>query len=173
MCGINSADIDLAVRLGSLPDSSMVATRVGGVRRVVCGSPSYFSAHGIPRTPADLADLTCVTFANHLARARLGRSHRDRKISLRRRVQDAVLMSTRRRQRLMPRSPGLVLPTSCLIRSPNHREGKLRIVLTDYEPEPMPLHLAHAGQGLLLLKMRSFLEYAAPRLRKSPRKRPK
>ena len=42
----------------------MVATRVGGVRRVVCGSPSYFSAHGIPRTPADLADLTCVTFAN-------------------------------------------------------------------------------------------------------------
>jgi DNA-binding transcriptional LysR family regulator len=64
LCGINSADIDLAVRLGSLPDSSMVATRVGRVRRVVCGSPSYFSAHGIPRTPADLADLTCVTFAN-------------------------------------------------------------------------------------------------------------
>lgn len=67
----------------------------------------------------------------------------------------------------MPRSPGLVLPT-VLSGRPSHREGKLRIVLTDYEPEPMPVHLAHAGQGLLPLKMRSFLEYAAPRLRKSP-----
>ena len=65
--------IDLAVRLGTLPDSSMVATRVGFVRRVVCGSPSYFAAHGTPKTPADLADLTCVTFAD-LAADRLGRS---------------------------------------------------------------------------------------------------
>jgi DNA-binding transcriptional LysR family regulator len=46
-------------------------------------------------------------------------------------------------------------------------EGKLRVVLKDFEPEPLPVSLIHAGQGLLPLKMRSFLEFAAPRLRKS------
>ncbi len=55
--------IDMAVRIGALADSSMVATRVGHVRRIVCGSPDYFASHGVPRTPDDLAQLTCVTFS--------------------------------------------------------------------------------------------------------------
>ena len=46
-------------------------------------------------------------------------------------------------------------------------EGKLQVVLQEFEPEPMPVHLIHAAQGRLPLKMRSFLEFAAPRLRKS------
>src|ERR1700759_795391 len=56
--------IDAAVRIGKLPDSGMIATRLGSVRRVICGSPGYFKANGVPRTPDDLAALTCVTFAN-------------------------------------------------------------------------------------------------------------
>ena len=46
-------------------------------------------------------------------------------------------------------------------------EGKLQVVLQEFEPEPLPVHLLHAAQGRLPLKMRSFLEFAAPRLRKS------
>jgi DNA-binding transcriptional LysR family regulator len=46
-------------------------------------------------------------------------------------------------------------------------EGKPKVVLRDYEPEPIPLHLVHAGQALLPLKMRRFMEFAASRLRKS------
>jgi DNA-binding transcriptional LysR family regulator len=46
-------------------------------------------------------------------------------------------------------------------------EGKLQVVLQEFEPEPLPVHLIHAAQGRLPLKMRSFLEFAAPRLRKS------
>jgi len=53
---------DLAVRVGALPDSTLIATKVGEIRRVVCGSPDYFAAHGVPKTPADLADHMCVTF---------------------------------------------------------------------------------------------------------------
>ena len=45
-------------------------------------------------------------------------------------------------------------------------QGLLRIVLTDFEPDPMPVHLIHAGQGLVPRKLRSFIEFAAPRLRK-------
>ena len=46
-------------------------------------------------------------------------------------------------------------------------EGKLQVVLQEFEPEPLPVHLLHAAQGRLPLKMRSFLEFAAPLLRKS------
>jgi hypothetical protein len=61
---INIVDehIDLAVRLGMLPDSTLVATKVGEIRRVVCGSPDYFAAHGVPKRPEDLAEHMCVTF---------------------------------------------------------------------------------------------------------------
>src|ERR1700753_3817003 len=62
---INIVDehIDLAVRVGALPDSTLVATKVGEIRRVVCGRPDYFAAHGVPKTPADLAEHMCVTFS--------------------------------------------------------------------------------------------------------------
>ena len=54
--------IDIAVRIGALADSALVATQVGTVRNVVCGSPAYFAAHGVPQRPEDLAALTAVTF---------------------------------------------------------------------------------------------------------------
>ena len=54
--------VDLAVRIGELPDSSLVATRVGPIRRVVCASPAYFAARGTPRDPGDLSDHDCITF---------------------------------------------------------------------------------------------------------------
>ena len=54
--------IDIAVRIGALADSAFVAANVGSVRRVVCGSPAYFAAHGVPRKPEDLSALTAVTF---------------------------------------------------------------------------------------------------------------
>jgi DNA-binding transcriptional LysR family regulator len=54
--------IDLAVRVGALPDSTLVATKVDEIRRVVCGSPTYFAAHGTPKSPEDLIDHMCVTF---------------------------------------------------------------------------------------------------------------
>ena len=146
----------------------MVATRVGGVRRVVCGSPSYFSAHGIPRTPADLADLTCVTFANLATGTSWSFASRSKDLA----------WAPRPRCRLNVNTAEAAIDAAIAGIGTTHvlsyqvaqaiSDGKLRIVLTDYEPEPMPAHLVHAGQGLLPLKMRSFLEYAAPRLRKSP-----
>ena len=54
--------VDMAVRIGDLPDSSMVATRIGSMRTVVCASPKLLAAHGIPRAPEDLAGLPSVSF---------------------------------------------------------------------------------------------------------------
>ena len=54
--------IDVALRIGALPDSALLATRVGEVRRIVCASPSYLAAKGVPQIPEDLASHDCVTF---------------------------------------------------------------------------------------------------------------
>jgi len=55
-------DIDLAVRIGRLRDSSMVAMQVGVVRQITCGSPNYFAANGVPKAPRDLQKLSIITF---------------------------------------------------------------------------------------------------------------
>src|SRR5262245_38997404 len=52
--------VDMAVRIGPLPDSSMVAVRVGSMRTVVCASPKLLAGQGMPQKPDDLATLPCV-----------------------------------------------------------------------------------------------------------------
>ena len=56
--------VDLAVRIGEMPDSSLVAMRVGSISRIVCASPAYLAARGRPRHPAELAGHDCITFDN-------------------------------------------------------------------------------------------------------------
>jgi DNA-binding transcriptional LysR family regulator len=58
-------DIDIAIRVGVLPDSGMIATRIGSIRIVVCGSPTYFKARGEPKQLSDLADHDCITIDDH------------------------------------------------------------------------------------------------------------
>lgn len=52
--------VDMAVRIGKLPDSSMVATQIGTIRTVTCGSPELLAWHGMPRTPDTLSNYRCV-----------------------------------------------------------------------------------------------------------------
>lgn len=163
--------IDLAVRIGALPDSSMMATRVGAVRRVVCGSPGFFAAHGTPKKPEDLAGLPCVTFAGIAGgtswifpRGR-GPGRPARPVQIRPRLAvntaeaalDAAIKGIGVTRVLSYQAARAV------------REGKLRIVLRAFEPAPMPVSLLHAGQDPVALKIRSFIDFAAPRLRQSLR----
>ncbi|MBZ9985296.1 MULTISPECIES: LysR family transcriptional regulator [unclassified Mesorhizobium] len=165
---INIVDehIDLAVRVGMLPDSTLVATKVGEIRRVVCGSPDYFAAHGVPKTPDDLAEHMCVTFTALAAgmtwvfkpRGKATRSVRPYcrlKINTAESAIDAALAGV-----------GVTNVLSYQIARPV-AAGKLRIILEDYEPDPIPVHLVHTGQAILPLKLRRFMEFAASRLRKS------
>ena len=56
--------VDLAVRIGELPDSSLIATRVGLIRKVVCASPAYLERRGVPKKPADLVAIRANFLAN-------------------------------------------------------------------------------------------------------------
>ena len=158
--------IDLAVRIGALPDSSMMATRVGAVRRVVCGSPGFFAAHGTPKKPEDLAGLPCVTFAGTASSTSWTFAHgrgwaRPMQVRARLAVNTAEAALD-----AAIKGIGLTRVLSYQAARPV-REGKLRIVLQKFEPTPMPVSLLYAGQDLVALKIRSFLDFAAPRLRKA------
>jgi DNA-binding transcriptional LysR family regulator len=160
------AHIDVAIRVGTLPDSTMIATKVGDIRRVVCGSPAYFEAHGIPKTPDALTEHSCVTFSGLALgltwvfnqRGKPGKGVRPYcrlKINTAESAIDAAMSGV-----------GVTNVLSYQIARPVE-EGKLKVVLRDFEPEPLPVHLVYAGQTILPLKLRKFTEFAAARLRKS------
>lgn len=158
-------DIDLAVRIGALPDSSMVAKRVGSVRRVACGSPACFEQHGIPASPADLERLPCVTFdmtaSPNAWTFGKGRNAREAAVEIRPRLcvntaeaaLDAAIAGVGVTRVLSYQAARAV------------KEGLLQVVLQDFEPAPLPVHIVFQGRGELPFKMRSFLDFAAPRLR--------
>jgi DNA-binding transcriptional LysR family regulator len=164
---LSEDNIDMAVRIGELPDSSMIATRVGSVRRVVVGSPEYFAKNGIPRTLSDLVDLTCVTFAALNGNSSWVFPGKGRSAS--QPVRPTCRLNINTAECAVDAAIagiGLTHVISYQVATAVS-EGKLQVVLDEFEPPPMPVYLIHAAQGRLPLKMRSFLEFAAPRLRKS------
>jgi DNA-binding transcriptional LysR family regulator len=142
----------------------MIATRVGAVRRVVCGSPGYFARHRAPKTPADLAHHDCIAFTGLGAQTswsfhgRRGTHNVSPKARLTVNTAEAAIDAALA-------SVGITRVLSYQI-TRAVKEGKLRIVLRDFEPEPLPVHVIHAAQGLMPLKMRRFLDFAVPRLRR-------
>ncbi|TSE02621.1 LysR family transcriptional regulator [Mesorhizobium intechi] len=154
---------DLALRIGQLPDSSLVAIGVGSIRRVVCASPAYLAEHGTPTIPEDLGTHSCITFEGLSSSApwSFARGKTDITVQVRARLQvntaeaaiDAAIAGV-----------GLTKVLSYQVHAAV-RSGMLRVVLEEFEPEPWPVSLVRAGHGLLPVKLRAFLDFAAPRLK--------
>ena len=155
--------IDLALRIGELPDSSWVATRVGSVRRVVCASPEYFAAHGVPARPQALAEHACVTFeqmtSRHVWNFSVGKA--DIAVPVRSRL---AVSTAEAAVDAAVAGIGITRVLSYQMAQALHT-GALQIALAAYEPPPWPVSLVHTGQGILPLKLRAFLDFAAPRLK--------
>lgn len=155
--------VDLAVRIGNLPDSSMVATRVGAIGRVVCGSPAYFAAHGRPKIPADLAGHDCISFDGMLASSRwlFMRGGRPVQAEIRTRLSVNTAEAA-----IDAAVAGLGLTHVLVYQAAEALSGgRLEMVLKDHMPAPSPVHLVHSGGRLLPHKVRAFLDHAAPMLR--------
>src|SRR6195256_6484006 len=157
---------DMAIRLGTLPDSSITATRLGEVRHVVCASPSFLAAHGVPETPNSLETLPCISH-DFLAAPRPAWPFRKpgTKVEIVAPVLErlAVTAAEAAAEAAIARA-GVARLISYQVAEAVAR-GALQIILAQYEPAPMPVSMLHAGQGILPLKVRSFLDFAAPRLR--------
>lgn len=159
--------VDMAVRIGRLPDSSMVATAVGTMRMVACASPALLAAGGVPSQPADLIRLPCVAIGETLSspswRFRHPRSGAPLDVQIQPRL---VVTTTEAAADAAILSVGFVRLLQYQV-SDAIEAGKLRLVLETYEPEPLPVHLVHASRGQMPLKMRRFLDFAAPLLKQA------
>ena len=157
--------VDMAVRIGPLPDSGMIATRVGAMRTVVCASPKLLAQYGAPRSPRDLTRLPSVSFdflspaSSWPFRQAKGSASADATIRPRLSVSTAEAAVW-----AAVHGVGVtrVLSYQC---ADAVRDGSLQVILAAFEPEPLPVHLMHAGRGALPSKMRVFLDFAAGRLR--------
>ncbi len=155
--------VDLAVRIGDLPDSGLMATRLGTIRRVVCASPAYLAKHGIPSEPADLGSHQCITFDGLMSpdvwTFRSGKA--DIAVALRSRL---VVNTAESAIDAAIAGLGITRVLSYQVATVT-QVGVLALVLEAFEPPVTPVSLVYAGQGLLPLKLRAFLDFAMPRLR--------
>ena len=157
--------IDLAVRIGALADSSLVATCVGALRRVICASPEFLARVGMPKAPEDLSALACVNFDGFTSSVAWTFGGKDKRGE--RTVPIRVRLAVNTAEAAVDAAIAGVGVTRVLSYQAAQAvaEGKLKIVLAAYEPEPVPINLVYIGQSLLPLKMRAFLDFVAPRIR--------
>lgn len=156
--------IDIAVRIAELPDSSLSAIRVGSVRRVLCAAPAYLAARGRPRTPIDLADHDTIDFIHMTAAGEWsfddgGRSRRVRPQPrfLANNADSTIAAAMAGR--------GITRVLSYMI-APQLAAGRLELVLEDYEPPAVPIHVVHKEAGQTSARVRAVVDGLVAGLRK-------
>ena len=166
--GVNLAEegVDLALRIGRLPDSSLISTRVGSeVRRVVVGSPAYLAARPPITEPADLIDHRIIAFTNFgldsWSFAPRPGTRVPRSVHFHPRM---IVNSVRAAAASAIEGRGLTRLYSYHV-AEAVKAGKLRVVLTDAEFPALPVHLLAPKGRASVPKVRAFLDFAAPRLR--------
>ncbi len=155
--------LDISVRIGHLPDSSLMASRVGEVSLQVCGSPTYFEKNGIPQHPDDLS-------GHNLIGLMLGNFQNEWKFK------DGIIVKPEYRMAVNSIPAALQAARSGwgLLRiisyqvGPDLDEGSLQTVLHEYTPPPFPIHLLHGQGRQSSAKVRAFIDLATERLRANP-----
>jgi DNA-binding transcriptional LysR family regulator len=151
--------LDVGIRIGELPDSSMQAVAVGSVRLVVCASKEYLRRNGVPRSPEDLLQHSIITSSAGSASINWQFGSRVLRIEPRLTVTtndgaiDAAL-----------RGFGITRMLSYQV-SPYVMAGDLRSVLAEHEPAPRPIHIVHREGRHACAKVRAFVDLTVERLR--------
>jgi DNA-binding transcriptional LysR family regulator len=156
--------VDIALRIGALPDSALIATRLGSIRRVMCASPTYLKAQGEPKTLGDLADHHVISFdsAPGPTNWTFCQNGKDTVAEIRPRLGVTTIEAA-----IDAGLAGAGLARVMSYQVAEHvGAGKLKVVLKDFEHPPAPVHLVHDKTGRLPVKLRAFLDFAIPRLRK-------
>ena len=153
--------VDVALRIGELPDSSLVATRLGAVRRVTCASPAYLARRAAPAVPQDLVGHELVSFDRVSSPFTWSYGPEG----------DAVVLEARLSVSTIDAAIEAALASAGVIRTLSYqvaepvRDGRLQLLLEEFEPAPRPVHLVYDRRNRLPLKLRAFIDFAVPRLR--------
>ena len=155
--------IDVALRVGHLPDSRLVAIRLGVIRHIIGASPAYLEAHGAPETLGDLSTHRCVTFTALGAPKEwtFRQKGKTTRVPVKSRLSvttaDAALDAAVR---------GLGLTRLLCYQASHAIEAKrLALVLRPFEPEPLPVSLVYPGGRLVPKKLKAFLDFVVPRMK--------
>lgn len=158
--------IDVGIRIGDLPASSLQAVAVGHVRRVVCASPAYLARQGVPAKPADLAAHTVIqtTGISTLPEWRFltGGEITPTRLSPR-------MATTTNDSAIAAAVDGFGLARVLSYQIADElRDGRLQIVMADFEPAPLPINVIHREGRHAMHKVRAFLDLAIDTLRAAP-----
>ncbi|EKS33462.1 hypothetical protein HMPREF9696_03503 [Afipia clevelandensis ATCC 49720] len=148
--------IDLAVRIGHLADSSVIARAVGDMRRVVVASPRYLKARGTPQKLSDLADHEVIQFSGSSALMEWRFIEDGREI----RVPNTSRFATNSTDAAVlhaEQGGGLISVLAYQV-AESLKAGRLKIVLAKYELPTMPIHLVYPTSRLLSAKVRAFID---------------
>jgi DNA-binding transcriptional LysR family regulator len=158
--------VDVAVRIGELPDSSLQALRVGRVRRVLVAAPAYLQARGVPQRPEELAGHTLVS-ASGVSPVSEWRFSDGGKPLLQR--LQPRMRTTSNDSALAAALAGLGITRLLSYQVADQvRSGALQVVLQDFEPPALPVHVVHHEGRRATQKVRGFVELAVQRLRADP-----
>lgn len=158
--------IDLAVRIGPLPDTGMVARKVGQVTRVVVASPAYLARRGIPATPEELGGHDVIYNAGHGNNTewRFRGQQGELVVRLTPRLSvneiDAILMAV-----LAGR--GIGRPLSYQV-AEQIASGALQRILAPFEPEPLPVQLLVPSARHMAPRLRACFDFLADHLSRLP-----
>jgi DNA-binding transcriptional LysR family regulator len=156
--------VDVAVRIGALPDSTLTAVPVGQVRRVVCAAPAFLQEHGEPRD-LDALPRFCTITAAMEGRGTQWRFQQDgqaRRLSV-----DSQLTVTSFQAAVLAACEGWGLTQVVSYQVARHlASGALQVVLRDFELPPMPVHVVYPEGRKSSAKVRSFVDFCVDALRR-------
>lgn len=155
--------VDLALRIGALPDSGQNAARLGTIQRVVCASPAYLAARGRPLDPRELTAHRCVSFELPVAAEKWRFTIGGEQVS----VPIAPCLAANTAEAAVDAAvagTGITCVLSYQVEAAL-RAGQLELLLREFEPAPIPVSFLYPGQSHMPAKLRALLDFAIPRLR--------
>jgi DNA-binding transcriptional LysR family regulator len=155
--------IDVALRVGDLADSSLIAVRVGEIHRVACASPAYLKSRGTPKSPDDLSAHDCISYPPMQSPStwRFRRDQTEYVVPVRSRFIASNLESACDAARA---GLGITVAFSYLVAEPI-KSRELVPLLQDFQPPPQPVSFVYSPNRFMPAKLRAFLDFAVPRLR--------
>ncbi|QUD86713.1 LysR family transcriptional regulator [Phenylobacterium montanum] len=155
--------IDLGLRIAQLPDSGLVARRIGATRRVICASPDYLDRFGAPARPEDLADHQTIALIRDRATAQAWRfAGPDGPVSVQ--IRPRLAVNTVQAGLDAAAAGGGLIRAMCYQTEALEAEGRLVRVLAGLEPPPLPIQLVYPSGRYLPQKLRLFIDMAADAL---------
>lgn len=153
--------VDVAIRMGALDDSSLVARPLGTTRRVVVASPAYLAARGRPTTPSDIEAHDIISFGpTHASRDWLFVDPQDPSRELRIAITPRLATNSGDAAIDYAREAGGLVRALHYQVAPHIAAGELEIVLQDFERAPSPIHALYPSARLLPARVRAFVELA-------------